>query len=113
MSQEKYDPPVDQVLGQSQKMSDPVPYLGALVSSRQPDMVNHPPHYTSHPSGIECIDITRHMDFLLGNALKYIWRSDRKGKKLEDLNKAKWYIEQAIDKETILDRMTEEGMEKC
>ena len=40
------------------------------------DMVNHPPHYTNHPSGVECIQITEHMNFCLGNALKYIWRAD-------------------------------------
>jgi hypothetical protein len=38
------------------------------------DMVNHPEHYTVHPSGIETIQVTRHMNFNLGNAMKYIWR---------------------------------------
>lgn len=60
------------------------------------DVVNHPKHYTKHPSGIECIEITQHMDFLLGNAMKYIWRAGLKGEVLEDLNKAKWYIERKI-----------------
>lgn len=36
------------------------------------DNINHPPHYTNHPSGIECIQITEHMGFCLGNAVKYI-----------------------------------------
>jgi len=40
------------------------------------DPVNHPKHYTSHPSGIDCIQITEHMSFNLGNAIKYIWRAD-------------------------------------
>ena len=44
------------------------------------DMVNQPPHYTAHPSGVECIEITEHMSFCLGNAVKYIWRADEKGK---------------------------------
>lgn len=59
-------------------------------------MVNHPPHYTSHPSGIETIQITEHMNFCLGNALKYILRSELKGKKIEDLEKAVWYINREI-----------------
>ena len=59
-------------------------------------MVNHPPHYTSHPSGIETIQITEHMNFCLGNAIKYILRADFKGKKVEDLEKAVWYINREI-----------------
>ena len=59
-------------------------------------MVNHPPHYTSHPSGIETIQITEHMNFCLGNAIKYILRADLKGKKVEDLEKAVWYINREI-----------------
>lgn len=61
------------------------------------DPVNHPVHYVSHPSGVECIEITEHMGFCLGNAVKYIWRSDLKGG-IEDLEKAKWYIEREIDR---------------
>ncbi len=60
------------------------------------DMVNHPPHYTSHPSGIECIQVTEHMGFCLGNAMKYIWRADRKADAVEDLEKAKWYLEREL-----------------
>ena len=60
------------------------------------DMVNHPPHYTSHQSGIETIQITEHMNFCLGNAIKYILRADLKGKKIEDLEKAVWYINREI-----------------
>lgn len=62
------------------------------------DIVNHPPHYTSHGSGVECIQITEHMGFNLGNALKYIWRCDLKKDAIEDLRKAKWYIEREIAK---------------
>lgn len=61
------------------------------------DYVNHPPHYTAHPSGIECIQITEHMNFCLGNAIKYLWRADLKNG-VEDLEKAKWYIEREIAK---------------
>lgn len=61
-----------------------------------PDPVNHPPHYTSHPSGVECIQVTEHMGFNLGNAVKYIWRADLKNDAIEDLKKAKWYIEREL-----------------
>ena len=62
------------------------------------DPVNHPNHYTSHPSGIECIQITEHMDFNLGNALKYIWRADLKHDAIEDLNKALFYINRELNR---------------
>lgn len=60
------------------------------------DEVAHPAHYTSHASGIECIEITRHMSFNLGNAVKYIWRADEKGSPVTDLEKAVWYIQDEI-----------------
>lgn len=60
------------------------------------DVVNHPKHYTSHPSGIEVIEITRHMNFCLGNAIKYILRCDLKGKPIEDLEKAIFYLNDEI-----------------
>lgn len=60
------------------------------------DAVNHPGHYTSHPSGVECIQITEHMSFCLGNAIKYIWRADLKGNAIEDLRKARWYVDREI-----------------
>lgn len=62
------------------------------------DMINHPPHYTSHPSGIEAIQITRHMGSNLGNVIKYVWRADLKGDSIEDLKKAKFYLEDEIRK---------------
>jgi len=64
------------------------------------DLINHPPHYTSHPSGVECITITEHMGFNLGNALKYIWRADLKGNDLDDLRKAAWYVQREIERRT-------------
>ena len=60
------------------------------------DNVNNPKHYTSHPSGVECIQIAEHMGFNLGNALKYLWRADLKDDALEDLAKARWYIDREI-----------------
>jgi hypothetical protein len=59
------------------------------------DPVEHPAHYTRHPSGVECIAITEHMGFCLGNAIKYIWRADLKNG-IEDLRKARWYIDREL-----------------
>jgi hypothetical protein len=61
-------------------------------------MVNHPVHYTSHPSGVEVIEITEHMGFCLGNAIKYIMRSELKGNQVQDLKKAIWYINREISR---------------
>lgn len=68
------------------------------------DAVNHPSHYTSDPSGVECITITRHRNFNIGNAIKYLWRAGLKKdaelnditKNIEDLSKAVFYIEDEI-----------------
>lgn len=64
------------------------------------DNVNHPPHYRGHPSGVECIQITEHFNFCLGNALKYIWRADLKHDAIEDLQKAVWYLQREIERRT-------------
>lgn len=40
--------------------------------------INHPLHYNSDPSGIECIEVARHMSFKLGNVLNYIWLHGKK-----------------------------------
>ena len=63
------------------------------------DPINHPQHY-QHPSGVECIQITEHMSFLMGNAIKYIWRADHKGSPINDLRKAIWYLEREITRRT-------------
>ena len=68
------------------------------------DNVNHPSHYTSHPSGVECADIAEHYCFCVGNAIKYLWRAGLKQdadkteveKEVEDLEKAIWYINRRI-----------------
>ena len=99
MSNDKYD------------WTEPVPFGGWIhhsddtVTVNVPkgkatytEQVNHPKHYTSHPSGVECIQITEHMGFNLGNAIKYVWRADEKGKDIEDLRKAVWYIQREIAK---------------
>jgi hypothetical protein len=67
------------------------------------DAIN-PNHYTSHPSGIECIQITEHMNFCRGNAIKYLWRAGEKGDVIEDLKKSRWYIDREIQR---LEKMRE------
>lgn len=62
------------------------------------EQVAHPKHYCSHPSGVECIQVTEWMNFNLGNAIKYIWRASLKGKELQDLKKAVWYIQREIER---------------
>lgn len=68
------------------------------------DKVNHPQHYISDPSGVECIEITRHRNFNVGNGIKYLWRAGLKEdvgmdaalKEIEDLEKCVWYIKDEI-----------------
>lgn len=60
--------------------------------------VQHPAHYTSHPSGIEAIQVTRHMNFNLGNAVKYLWRAGLKDDAIQDLQKAIFYINDEIER---------------
>lgn len=68
------------------------------------DSINHPRHYTASPAecsncgkSIECIDVTEHFDFCLGNAIKYIWRAGKKGSEIEDLEKSVWYLNRKIN----------------
>jgi hypothetical protein len=83
---------------------EPIPFGGWVQFSddtvmklkSKNDVVNHPKHYTSHPSGVECIEITRHMGYNLGNAIKYIWRCDLKRDAIEDLKKAIWYLQDEL-----------------
>lgn len=60
--------------------------------------VNHPPHYNSHPSGVECIEIAEAFPFNTGNAIKYLWRAGLKpsANVVTDLEKARWYIDREI-----------------
>ena len=70
-----------------------------VESNVEQDNVNQPSHYCSHPSGIECIEITRHHDFAIGNAIKYLWRAGLKdsANEIQDLEKASWYIQDKIN----------------
>ena len=60
------------------------------------DNVNQPVHYKSHPSGIEPIEITKYENFNVGNCIKYIMRRNFKGRELEDLKKARFYLDLEI-----------------
>ncbi|MFI6682588.1 DUF3310 domain-containing protein [Streptomyces sp. NPDC050485] len=68
-------------------------FTPSIPANSTESAVEHPLHYTSHPSGIECIEITKHLNFPIGNAIKYLWRADLKGRAIEDLEKAKTYID--------------------
>lgn len=76
-----------------------------IMEDNNKEHVNHPSHYTSHPSGIECIEVTRHFCFDIGNAIKYLWRAGLKkeqgmsnlDKEIEDCNKAIWYIKDHVN----------------
>ena len=63
-----------------------------------PDPVNHPTHYKSHPSGVEAIQITEHENFCIGSVFKYLLRRKYKGKELQDLKKARWYLDKEIER---------------
>ena len=79
-------------------------YDQSIEMKKKIDMVNHPDHYTSNPSGVECIEINRHRNFKIGNAFKYLWRAGLKDdaskgklqKQVEDLRKAVFYINDEI-----------------
>lgn len=77
------------------------PARGKAVAPEE--IINHPPHYNSLPAvcsacghPIECIDVVRHKDFDIGNAIKYLWRAGLKGDVIADLEKAVWYIQDEI-----------------
>jgi hypothetical protein len=73
------------------------------------DAVNHPSHYTQYP--VEVIELTRHMTFNRGNAVKYVARAGYKGgpeKELEDIDKAIWYL---IDERALVEKKLAEKKE--
>lgn len=82
--------------------------FGSKTQPESPDVVNHPPHYTEHPSGIECIEITRHMPFNTGNVIKYLWRGGQKDGEsyLEALKKAQWYLNDEVER---IERLIHDG----
>ena len=89
------------------------------MNDKPHDPVNHPKHYTSHPSGVEAIEIARHASFNIGNVIKYCWRSGLKdgNPSVQDLRKAKWYLEDEIRRiegkpDHVLDMAPGEGIAK-
>jgi len=67
-----------------------------VLPTTKKDMVNHPPHYIKHPSGIECKDVIKYFDACSAQAIKYIWRHEHKGSSIEDLKKAMFWINERI-----------------
>lgn len=75
------------------------------------ETVNHPPHYTAHPSGVECVDVAEQLVFNLGNCLKYAWRAGMKGDRRTDLLKALWYAEREGERRRLMRAEFEQRME--
>ena len=79
-------------------------FMRRKAQEEKADMVNHPPHYNRH--GIEAIDAIQAATgegfeyHLQATALKYLWRYRYKGKPLEDLKKARWYLDRLIEEYT-------------
>lgn len=73
------------------------------IDDNGPDVIKRPAHYTEHPSGIEPIQITKYETFLRGNILKYVMRAPYKGRELEDLKKARQYLDWEIERVSSLE----------
>lgn len=88
------------IIGEARPASGEHATQGSQEGPINHDPINHPKHYTSHPSGIECIDIVEHMNFNRGNAMKYLWRAGLKddADTLTDLKKARWYLDREINR---------------
>lgn len=76
------------------------------------EAVDHPPHYNAHPSGVEAVEVCEHLSFNIGNALKYVWRARLKGNAVEDLRKAKWYLERELERFTVYEE-DDTGVSSC
>ena len=96
MNESKVMPRID-VIGQNGGDGAHYDKLDVWEKPDRIDMVNSPPHYTKHPSGVECISVTEHMNFCIGNAMKYLWRADLKNG-VEDLEKCVWYVNREIER---------------
>ncbi|ODA67644.1 hypothetical protein A7A08_01679 [Methyloligella halotolerans] len=92
----------DELVEDTEKLVDRLVAVFGEAESREGEgavsTVAHPPHYTAHPSGVECITVAEHFNFNLGNVLKYVWRAGLKGDHLEDLEKARQYLDFEIAK---------------
>lgn len=90
--------PQEKAMAEAAKISDQNAELLNRLGGLKPDVVNSPAHYTAYP--VEVIQLTEHMNFNRGNAVKYIARAGLKNpdKELEDLQKAAWYIDREINR---------------
>lgn len=79
---------------------DQSPIATGTMSAKDllPEAVHHPSHYNENSKGIECIDVVEELTFNTGNAMKYLWRAGHKGDIIEDLKKARWYIDREIQR---------------
>jgi hypothetical protein len=73
--------------------------------------VNHPPHYAK--GGVECIQAIKASmtpeafhGYLKGNIIKYLWRYENKGKAVQDLEKANWYLKELIEETKVAKPLT-------
>lgn len=82
-----------------------VPTDDTFAAHEKYEEVNHPKHYNSHPSGIECITIARHHNFNIGSVFKYLWRQGLKPgeSSITDLNKAIWFLRDEVERLTALE----------
>lgn len=80
---------------------DPEEWGEPVRPPAKPELVNHPQHYNSSASGVECIEVIRQMNLSVGNAVKYLWRLGHKDDSLLELKKAQWYLRDqlALDEE--------------
>jgi hypothetical protein len=72
--------------------------VSRVPNGNERSAVEHPVHYTSHPSGVECITVAEAFNFNVGNAIKYLWRAGLKNDAIEDLRKAAWYVQREIER---------------
>lgn len=89
-------PPNPRLIGSENAVTRPKARLATSADVVKPDLINSPPHYTT--GGVETIDFieAKKLNYNLGNVVKYITRADHKGSRIEDLRKAKWYLEREI-----------------
>jgi len=74
-----------------------------MLDPKEDDAIN-PSHYKSHPSGVECIDISKHLSGCLAQAFQYVWRCGQKDDPIQELDKAIWFIkaEMTVDEYAIV-----------
>lgn len=72
-----------------------------MILNKEGNVINHPSHYNT--GKIEVIDVIEdwHMNFNLGNVVKYVARADHKGNPAEDLKKALWYLRRELKRRGI------------